>query len=140
MTKSGKKSNGDSRKAAGNGPERIKITIDGKVDIGFTKKGDLAGVSLSLTPGQRIALSSSDPTVDLEIVAAWVNSPGIVPGLSVFLIEQSGANFNLNADSINTAIGMGGGAVSSVATGEFGNSIELNAVQRANPEIRHFDL
>ena len=30
MTKSGKKSNGDSRKAAGNGPERIKITIDGK--------------------------------------------------------------------------------------------------------------
>ena len=30
---------------------------------------------------------------------------------------------------------MGGGAVSSVATGEFKNSIELNAVQRANPEM-----
>jgi len=31
---------------------------------------------------------------------------------------------------------MGGGAVSSVATGEFGNEIELNAVQRANPEMQ----
>uniref|UniRef100_UPI0035683CFB phosphoribosylformylglycinamidine synthase n=1 Tax=Mariniphaga sediminis TaxID=1628158 RepID=UPI0035683CFB len=30
---------------------------------------------------------------------------------------------------------MGGGAVSSVATGEFKNDIELNAVQRANPEM-----
>jgi coenzyme F420-reducing hydrogenase gamma subunit/ferredoxin len=30
MTRSGKKSNGDSRKAAGKGPERITITIDGK--------------------------------------------------------------------------------------------------------------
>src|SRR5690606_10659182 len=31
---------------------------------------------------------------------------------------------------------MGGGAVSSVATGEFENAIELNAVQRANPEMQ----
>jgi phosphoribosylformylglycinamidine synthase len=31
---------------------------------------------------------------------------------------------------------MGGGAVSSVATGEFENHIELNAVQRANPEMQ----
>ena len=31
---------------------------------------------------------------------------------------------------------MGGGAVSSVATGEYGNAIELNAVQRANPEMQ----
>jgi len=31
---------------------------------------------------------------------------------------------------------MGGGAVSSVATGEFGKSLELNAVQRANPEMQ----
>ncbi len=36
----------------------------------------------------------------------------------------------------NYRIGMGGGAVSSVATGEFGNAIELNAVQRANPEMQ----
>ncbi len=36
----------------------------------------------------------------------------------------------------NYRIGMGGGAVSSVATGEFGKSIELNAVQRANPEMQ----
>ena len=36
----------------------------------------------------------------------------------------------------NYRIGMGGGAVSSVATGEFDNAIELNAVQRANPEMQ----
>jgi phosphoribosylformylglycinamidine synthase len=36
----------------------------------------------------------------------------------------------------NYRIGMGGGAVSSVATGEFTNAIELNAVQRANPEMQ----
>ena len=36
----------------------------------------------------------------------------------------------------NYRIGMGGGAVSSVETGEYKNSIELNAVQRANPEMQ----
>ena len=36
----------------------------------------------------------------------------------------------------NYRIGMGGSAVSSVATGEFNNSIELNAIQRSNPEMQ----
>jgi phosphoribosylformylglycinamidine synthase len=36
----------------------------------------------------------------------------------------------------NYRIGMGGGAVSSVATGEFSNTIELNAIQRSNPEMQ----
>lgn len=36
----------------------------------------------------------------------------------------------------NYRIGMGGGAVSSVATGEYQNIIELNAVQRSNPEMQ----
>lgn len=36
----------------------------------------------------------------------------------------------------NYRIGMGGGAVSSVDTGKYGNKIELNAVQRANPEMQ----
>ncbi|TAL64123.1 MAG: phosphoribosylformylglycinamidine synthase, partial [Bacteroidetes bacterium] len=36
----------------------------------------------------------------------------------------------------NYRIGMGGGAVSSVDTGKFDTSIELNAVQRANPEMQ----
>jgi phosphoribosylformylglycinamidine synthase len=36
----------------------------------------------------------------------------------------------------NYRIGMGGGAVSSVNTGEFANAIELNAVQRSNPEMQ----
>ncbi|GJM60901.1 phosphoribosylformylglycinamidine synthase [Persicobacter diffluens] len=36
----------------------------------------------------------------------------------------------------NYRIGMGGGAVSSVDTGEFSSAIELNAVQRSNPEMQ----
>ncbi|HHU34791.1 MAG TPA: phosphoribosylformylglycinamidine synthase [Bacteroidetes bacterium] len=36
----------------------------------------------------------------------------------------------------NYRIGMGGGAVSSVDTGKYGSSIELNAIQRANPEMQ----
>ena len=36
----------------------------------------------------------------------------------------------------NYRIGMGGGAVSSVDTGQYSNAIELNAVQRANPEMQ----
>ncbi len=36
----------------------------------------------------------------------------------------------------NYRIGMGGGAVSSVATGHFSNALELNAVQRSNPEMQ----
>jgi phosphoribosylformylglycinamidine synthase len=36
----------------------------------------------------------------------------------------------------NYRIGMGGSAVSSVDTGKFDSSIELNAVQRANPEMQ----
>ncbi|HPR33764.1 MAG TPA: phosphoribosylformylglycinamidine synthase, partial [Prolixibacteraceae bacterium] len=48
-----------------------------------------------------------------------------VPGQKVVLL--GGDNYR---------IGMGGGAVSSVATGEYENKIELNAVQRANPEMQ----
>jgi len=36
----------------------------------------------------------------------------------------------------NYRIGMGGSAVSSVATGEMSNAIELNAIQRSNPEMQ----
>ncbi|MBO4370555.1 MAG: phosphoribosylformylglycinamidine synthase [Paludibacteraceae bacterium] len=36
----------------------------------------------------------------------------------------------------NYRIGMGGGAVSSVETGQYAGAIELNAVQRANPEMQ----
>ncbi|MGL5731503.1 MAG: phosphoribosylformylglycinamidine synthase, partial [Bacteroidales bacterium] len=36
----------------------------------------------------------------------------------------------------NYRIGMGGGAVSSVDTGHYANAVELNAVQRANPEMQ----
>lgn len=75
----------------------LKITIDGKVDVGFTRNGDLAGIFVSLPPGERISLGGSDPTVDLEVVANWVTSPGIAPGLSILLVEKVGSDFQLNA-------------------------------------------
>ena len=49
------------------------------------------------------------------------------PGIGDKIIVMGGDNYR---------IGMGGGAVSSVATGEFSNSIELNAIQRSNPEMQ----
>ena len=36
----------------------------------------------------------------------------------------------------NYRIGMGGSSVSSVDTGELDNAIELNAIQRSNPEMQ----
>lgn len=75
----------------------LKITIDGKVDVGFTRNGDLAGIFVSLPPGERISLGGSDPSVDLEVVANWVTSPGIAPGLSILLVEKVGNDFQLNA-------------------------------------------
>ncbi|HNR42914.1 MAG TPA: phosphoribosylformylglycinamidine synthase [Bacteroidales bacterium] len=50
-----------------------------------------------------------------------------VPGKGDLIVMLGGDNYR---------IGMGGGAVSSVDTGEFDSSIELNAVQRANPEMQ----
>lgn len=49
------------------------------------------------------------------------------PGIGDRIVVLGGDNYR---------IGMGGGAVSSVATGEFSNMIELNAVQRSNPEMQ----
>ncbi len=88
----------------------LKISIGGKLDIGFTKRTiqgvDIAGVYLSLTPGQRISLASGDPNVDLEIVADWVSSPGIAPGLSILLLEKTPTGFDLNAAFSIAGIGV----------------------------------
>ena len=73
-------------------------------------------------------------------------------GFDKVIMQAGGIGFAKKADSLkddpasdqqiivmggdNYRIGMGGGAVSSVATGEYGNAIELNAVQRSNPEMQ----
>ena len=73
-------------------------------------------------------------------------------GYDKVIMQAGGIGFARKADSLkddpeadqhivvlggdNYRIGMGGGAVSSVATGEYGNAIELNAVQRSNPEMQ----
>ncbi|MDR2811416.1 MAG: phosphoribosylformylglycinamidine synthase [Tannerellaceae bacterium] len=50
-----------------------------------------------------------------------------LPGTGGKVIVMGGDNYR---------IGMGGGAVSSVNTGQYASGIELNAVQRANPEMQ----
>jgi phosphoribosylformylglycinamidine synthase len=50
-----------------------------------------------------------------------------IPGKGDIVVLLGGDNYR---------IGMGGGAVSSVDTGNYNSAIELNAVQRANPEMQ----
>jgi len=50
-----------------------------------------------------------------------------IPGKGDLIVLLGGDNYR---------IGMGGGAVSSVDTGRYDSAIELNAVQRANPEMQ----
>jgi phosphoribosylformylglycinamidine synthase len=77
---------------------------------------------------------------------------GAVYGYDKVIMQAGGVGYAKQADSLkdspetgdrivvlggdNYRIGMGGGAVSSVATGEYDNNIELNAVQRSNPEMQ----
>jgi phosphoribosylformylglycinamidine synthase len=77
---------------------------------------------------------------------------GKIFGYDKVIMLAGGIGFAKNEDSLkedpephqkviilggdNYRIGMGGGAVSSVATGEYKNAIELNAVQRSNPEMQ----
>lgn len=55
------------------------------------------------------------------------DSEKLIPGKGDIIVLLGGDNYR---------IGMGGGAVSSVDTGKFDSAIELNAVQRANPEMQ----
>ncbi len=77
---------------------------------------------------------------------------GKMYGYDKVIMQAGGVGFGKKIDSLkdtpsvgdvvvllggdNYRIGMGGGAVSSVATGEFTSGIELNAVQRSNPEMQ----
>ena len=73
-------------------------------------------------------------------------------GFDKVIMQAGGVGYGRKQDSIkdepqpgdkvvllggdNYRIGMGGGAVSSVATGEYAGAIELNAVQRSTPEMQ----
>ncbi len=63
-------------------------------------------------------------------------------GIGYGILEESHKDVPQKGDKIvvmggdNYRIGMGGSAVSSVDTGQFESQIELNAVQRANPEMQ----
>ena len=63
-------------------------------------------------------------------------------GIGYAAAEQAQKSAPVAGDKIvvlggdNYRIGMGGGAVSSVKSGEYGRQLELNAVQRANPQMQ----
>ncbi len=73
-------------------------------------------------------------------------------GYDKVIMQAGGIGYGRKADSLkghpqpgddvivmggdNYRIGMGGGAVSSVATGEYHSGIEMNAIQRSNPEMQ----
>jgi len=77
---------------------------------------------------------------------------GVVYGYDKVIMQAGGVGYAKHSDSLkdlptagdkivvlggdNYRIGMGGGAVSSVATGEYENHIEMNAIQRSNPEMQ----
>ncbi len=92
------------------------------------------------------------PLIGGSLLTFENENSGEILGYDKVIMLAGGIGFAKKADSIkkpvssgekivvmggdNYRIGMGGGAVSSVNTGEFENAIELNAVQRSNPEMQ----
>lgn len=80
------------------------------------------------------------------------NGPGQIYGYDKVIMLAGGVGYGKKRDCLkkepqpgnkvvvvggdNYRIGLGGGSVSSVDTGRYSNGIELNAVQRANPEMQ----
>lgn len=92
--------------------------------------------------------SSADTSTDADAK----NEGGQVYGYDKVIMLAGGVGYGKKRDCLkkeprkgnkivvvggdNYRIGLGGGSVSSVDTGRYGSGIELNAVQRANPEMQ----
>ena len=92
------------------------------------------------------------PLINGSLLTFEHEEDGRVYGFDKVIMQAGGVGYARRQDSIkgtptpdlpivvlggdNYRIGMGGGAVSSVATGQYKNDIELNAVQRSNPEMQ----
>lgn len=92
------------------------------------------------------------PLINGSLLTFEHSEGGQTYGFDKVIMQAGGVGYARRQDSIkgtptpdlpivilggdNYRIGMGGGAVSSVATGQYKNDIELNAVQRSNPEMQ----
>lgn len=90
----------------------------------------IAGSLLTFEGRANNHLYGYDRTVMLAGGVGYANEAHAAKGLP----EPGDVVVVLGGD--NYRIGMAGGSVSSVATGEYGEAIELSAVQRANPEMQ----
>ena len=113
-------------------PEQILVKAsNGASDFG-NKYGQpmICGSLLTFEHDEKERIYGFDKVIMLAGGVGYTNSRDAlkedpVPGEKV--VVMGGDNYR---------IGMGGGAVSSVDTGKYSNAIELNAVQRANPEMQ----
>ncbi len=113
-------------------PEQILIKAsNGASDFG-NKFGQplICGSLLTFEHEENAAKTAYDKVIMLAGGVGFANERDAIKGTPVpheKVVLMGGDNYR---------IGMGGGAVSSVNTGQYNNAIELNAVQRANPEMQ----
>ena len=113
-------------------PEQILIKAsNGASDFG-NKFGQplICGSLLTFEHEENAAQTAYDKVIMLAGGVGFANERDAIKGTPVpneKVVLMGGDNYR---------IGMGGGAVSSVNTGQYNNAIELNAVQRANPEMQ----
>ncbi len=113
-------------------PEQILIKAsNGASDFG-NKFGQplICGSLLTFEHEEGSAKTAYDKVIMLAGGVGFANERDAIKGTPVpgeKVVLMGGDNYR---------IGMGGGAVSSVNTGQYNNAIELNAVQRANPEMQ----
>ena len=80
--------------------------------------------------------SASDPLYAYDKVIMLAGGVGSGKKRDCLKKEPQKGNKVVVVGGDNYRIGLGGGSVSSVDTGRYSNGIELNAVQRANPEMQ----
>ena len=96
--------------------------------------------------------TSTGDTAVVESTKEDVQTPNEVYGYDKVIMLAGGVGYGKKRDCLkkepkkgedivvvggdNYRIGLGGGSVSSVDTGRYGTAVELNAVQRANPEMQ----
>ena len=129
---------------------------------GWEKRAPLPRPWLYQTPGQILIKASNgasdfgnkfgQPLICGSVLTFEHEEKGETLAYDKVIMLAGGVGFGIMKDAVkgtpepgmkvvlmggdNYRIGMGGGAVSSVETGKYANAIELNAVQRANPEMQ----